>query len=519
MQQDYLKFWGVDRPVFNQNSEDGSFYFSQSFSSMAEVVLSFAEQPKTLTFVSGAQGMGKSAFAKWVYHQLDYKKHDCIYVKASQFALNPSWLIDQLCQYLGGYQSANLDQYEKLKIISANLDQLIEEKRTLYFIIDSAENLLTQENVKELLTLYHMQGVSGRCLSFLLLARSESMPKVHAIHELNDSISFQCEIKNFTFEETKQYIDFHCQMVGFKRCPFTKEALEVLHRQSGGRPEKINKISESCLIAAAANSSDKITRAIVVKVSGAGQAVSVQDQEYSGEKNTEKLYRGSSMSFPSDFDKQKSSEYADNSGSSNEGNLNSSGDSIKHEIVGKYGIAPQHQELKGSEEDKRNDTIKSNSEDDSDNSMPHDGGNDDVGSLGVNLFVTDGGESRSEDDFSDDSYVGNDAQNVFDIKWHNRLDDEKVGNSGVNPYDRVSDNRRNVDRGLDFEYETYESEPYDEEDEHSLDFPVDELSSVSGEFSGMEKRPRRDVENDSENKAKTINFSSLFRSPLKKKKE
>ena len=68
----------------------------------------------------------------------------------------------------------------------------------------------------------------------------------------------KCILRAFTLEESASYIGHRLQAAGGEHSMFTNEAMDAIHRLSGGIPRRINRLCELALLVGYAEQRDSI---------------------------------------------------------------------------------------------------------------------------------------------------------------------------------------------------------------------------------------------------------------------
>ena len=75
---------------------------------------------------------------------------------------------------------------------------------------------------------------------------------------LEERMAVKCVLRAFTLEETASYIGHRLQAVGGEHSIFTNDAMDAIHRLSGGVPRRINRLCELALLVGFAEQRDSI---------------------------------------------------------------------------------------------------------------------------------------------------------------------------------------------------------------------------------------------------------------------
>ena len=86
------------------------------------------------------------------------------------------------------------------------------------------------------------------------------------IPQLMQRIAIRYHLERFTVEETQVYIQGRLAAAGCSRMLFTSDAIDSIHRHTGGVCRLINVLCDLCLLSGAQGRADRIDRTLVLQV-------------------------------------------------------------------------------------------------------------------------------------------------------------------------------------------------------------------------------------------------------------
>ncbi len=102
---------------------------------------------------------------------------------------------------------------------------------------------------------------------FLILSGQPGLlPMLNRLPHVEERLSGRSLLPPFSMEETKQYVAHRLEIAGTRESPFDDEALEVLHRVSGGIPRRINRIADMSLLLGFAEEVERLNAELVQAV-------------------------------------------------------------------------------------------------------------------------------------------------------------------------------------------------------------------------------------------------------------
>jgi general secretion pathway protein A len=142
------------------------------------------------------------------------------------------------------------------------LDTHAQGRRTVV-IIDEAQNL-SMEVLEELRLLTNIETTRDKLLQVILIGQPELVDIMQRpeLRQLAQRVTARYHLKPFTFAETKAYVQHRLEVAGQPDSMFTRAAVWIAHRRSGGVPRLINNICDRALLGAFAKGRRQVTAGI-----------------------------------------------------------------------------------------------------------------------------------------------------------------------------------------------------------------------------------------------------------------
>jgi type II secretory pathway predicted ATPase ExeA len=139
--------------------------------------------------------------------------------------------------------------------------------QTCVIIVDEAQNLST-ELLEEIRLLTNLETASEKLLQIVLCGQPELAEKLRepGMRQLRQRVSLWCRTQPLTCEETAAYVATRLRLAGATTPIVSPEALQQVHRYSGGIPRLINLICEHSLITAYVEQTKPVPARIVESV-------------------------------------------------------------------------------------------------------------------------------------------------------------------------------------------------------------------------------------------------------------
>lgn len=143
------------------------------------------------------------------------------------------------------------------------LDTHSKGRRTVV-IIDEAQNL-SMEVLEELRLLTNIETTKEKLLQVILIGQPELVELMQRpeLRQLAQRVTARYHLRPFAFAETKAYVRHRLEVAGQRESMFTRAAVWIVHRRSGGVPRLINNICDRALLGAYARGKRRVTAGIV----------------------------------------------------------------------------------------------------------------------------------------------------------------------------------------------------------------------------------------------------------------
>jgi len=258
----YCKFFGLDRPPFN-NTPDPKFFFETPQHEEALASLRYtAEQRKGFVLVTGEVGSGKTLLGRLLIQQLGSRARTATIASS---ALSPHELMATLC---GELEVALDPNANKTQLIQALQDYLLDKHgkdRLVVVLLDEAQNLPI-DSFEELRMLGNLEADDAKLLQVLILAQPEILGVLRRpeMKQLRQRIVRTVHLSELTRIEAAGYIAHRLAVAGGDgKVEFAPSATELIHVHSRGVPRLINQICDQALLTAYARSVTTIDTNIV----------------------------------------------------------------------------------------------------------------------------------------------------------------------------------------------------------------------------------------------------------------
>src|SRR4051794_41477146 len=242
----YLDFFELSQEPFS-NAPVSRFYYNSTQHSQALTRLMHAvSYMKGLSILVGDIGAGKTTLARRMLDSLPESEYEAALLVIIHSGITANWLLKRIALQLGVESPAQ----EKLALLSQlyqRLLQIYESGKKAVVLIDEAQMLETREIMEEFRGLLNLEVPERKLISFVFFGLPEIEKNLKLDPPLAQRVAVRYRLEPFSADSTEAYIKHRLRLAGCPKLPFSPEALEALHRRSGGTPRVINTLCDNAL--------------------------------------------------------------------------------------------------------------------------------------------------------------------------------------------------------------------------------------------------------------------------------
>ena len=266
----YEQYYGFVQPPFTLTPDPRFLYRSESHEEAISLLIHSIRRKEGFVVLTGDIGTGKTTICRALLEQLD----------ASTFTsliLNPFLSVEELLrevlldfgvvsrEAVRSGRIVNASKHELISTLHEFLLSLMPIKGSAVLIIDEAQHLSPQV-LEEIRILSNLETNESKLLQ-IVLAGQLNLLNVLAdaeMRQLDQRISIRATLKPLNREEIENYIAHRLWVArGSNTVTFDREALDLVHRFTGGVPRIINLLCDRALMAGAADRVNNITPGII----------------------------------------------------------------------------------------------------------------------------------------------------------------------------------------------------------------------------------------------------------------
>jgi len=258
----YLEFFGLSSEPFSNAPVSRFYYDAPQHQQALTRLLYVASSMKGLAVLVGDVGAGKTTLARRLLDSLPEEEYEAALLVIIHSGITAGWLLRRLALQLGVENPAP----EKLTLLSQlyqRLLQIHEQGRKAVVLIDEAQMLETRELMEEFRGLLNLEVPERKLISFILFGLPEIEQNLRLDPPLAQRVAMRYRLEPFNSESTEAYLKHRLRLAGSARLPFTPDAIEAVHRRSGGTPRVINTICDNALFEAFLGRSQEVRASLI----------------------------------------------------------------------------------------------------------------------------------------------------------------------------------------------------------------------------------------------------------------
>lgn len=261
----YKKYWNLKEKPF-ENTPDPRFLYHSSQHEEGLSRLSYVvDNKKGAGLLTGVFGCGKTLLTKTLISGLNLRNYQVAVITNPQ--LKSVELLRSIARYLGAEnltsKLSDMSTDYFLEIIEKILINNTKDGRETLIVIDEAHVITELDVLEELRLLLNFQLENKFLLTLLLVGQPDLKERVNRTKQLLQRITLSYHIGPLSEVEVIGYVNHRMSVAGTSKQIFDSEAMESIHKISGGIPRRINKICDLCLLVSSMNNAKIINNKIV----------------------------------------------------------------------------------------------------------------------------------------------------------------------------------------------------------------------------------------------------------------
>lgn len=263
----YLDVFDLKEPPFSITPDPRFVYFSgQHRDALAHLKFGIGQGGGGgFVQLTGDVGTGKTTLCRLLLSELDAEVRVALILNP---LLEPKELVAAILTELGLKHRANESARKLVERLNEYLLQAYSDGLRVVVIIDEAQ-LLSVQALEQVRLLTNLETATQKLLQIVLLGQPELRERLRrpGLSQLSQRITARFHLAPLRRAETTEYIQHRIKVAGGDKHLFSRPAIALIHRRSGGVPRLINVICDRCLLAAYAEGKSRVSRGLAVKAS------------------------------------------------------------------------------------------------------------------------------------------------------------------------------------------------------------------------------------------------------------
>ncbi len=244
---DYLEHFGLSEEPFGHAPVPRLYYGSEQHSQALKRLMYAAQTMRGLAVLSGDIGRGKTTLARRMLDLLPESEYEAALLVIVHGGITPNWLLKRVALQLGVTDPQN----EKLAILAQlyrRLTEINEQGRKAVVLVDEAQMLRSREIMEEFRGLLNLELPGKKLISFVFFGLPDLERNLALDPPLAQRVTMHYRLETLVAADTANYVLHRLQACGANHEIFSAEALDEIHRWSGGVPRLINTLSDNVLL-------------------------------------------------------------------------------------------------------------------------------------------------------------------------------------------------------------------------------------------------------------------------------
>ncbi len=257
----YEAFYGLAEKPFNLTPDPRFLFLSEKHKEAFAHLLYGIKARTGFVMVSGEIGTGKTTICRSLLNQLDPDTEVAFIFNP---CLSPEELLRKINEDFGIASRA-----ETIKELIDELNEYLLDRssagKNCVLVIDEAQNLVPSV-LEQVRLLSNIETETQKLLQIVLIGQPELAQNLQLpeLRQLNQRITARYHLKALDANETVQYIAYRLRVAGGrKKVNFTRSAVRMVYRLSGGTPRVINAICDRALLIGYTKETYTITAGII----------------------------------------------------------------------------------------------------------------------------------------------------------------------------------------------------------------------------------------------------------------
>ncbi len=243
----YRKHFGLREAPFSITPDTAFSFASQTFQEALNTLLVAVANGEGFIKITGEVGTGKTLLCRKFLASLD---RGFVSAYLPNPYLEPRTLLLALAEELGLDLPPDCDQHQALKALTRALLDFARVGKKVVLCLDEVQ-AMPLESLEALRLLSNLETEKRKLLQVVLFGQPELDARLaqESLRQLRSRITFEYTLGPLSRQEMEYYVAHRLSVAGYAGGPlFSRRALALLYRASGGTPRLINILAHKALL-------------------------------------------------------------------------------------------------------------------------------------------------------------------------------------------------------------------------------------------------------------------------------
>lgn len=252
----YLQHFNLDELPFTLTPDTGFFLNQESHREALNTMLVALQHCEGFIKIVGEVGTGKTLLCRILLSRL---RHQFVTAYIPNPYLTPGELKAFIAQEIGADYHPDMQTHVLITAIYRKLMQLAHHQKQVVLVVDEAQ-AMPRETIESLRLLTNLESEKRKLLQVVMLGQPEldTLLSRPDLRQLKQRIIFSEYLKPFSVHGVADYIRHRVEAAGGRADLFSRNALWLIAKGSGGVSRLINILAHKALIAAYGKGHDRV---------------------------------------------------------------------------------------------------------------------------------------------------------------------------------------------------------------------------------------------------------------------
>ncbi len=248
----YLQHFGLRELPFSLTPNTQFFLNMASYHKAYNMLMVSLANAEGFIKIVGEVGTGKTMLCRKVLNTLEEDKENYVTAYIPNPVLSPKGLFLAFAEELGIGIDQDVGHHRLLKAITERLVEYSAENKQVVLFIDEA-HAMPEQTLEALRLLTNIETEQVKLFQVVLFAQPEldELLAQPSLRQLRQRITFSFEIEALDRDGVERYVGHRLATAGYNGPSlFSKKALDLLYKASGGTPRVVNILCHKALMVA-----------------------------------------------------------------------------------------------------------------------------------------------------------------------------------------------------------------------------------------------------------------------------